>query len=57
MPRADVIDLLKEDGVTAADPITWGVVIGTLAIAGLLASWWPARSAMRVNAVELLREE
>ena len=46
-----------EYGVTASDPVTWIVVIGTLGLAGLLASWWPARSAMRVNPVELLRED
>jgi ABC-type antimicrobial peptide transport system permease subunit len=46
-----------EYGVTASDPITWTVVIGTLGLAGFTASWWPARSAMRVNPLELLREE
>ncbi len=44
-------------GVTTADPMTWSAVIGALALAGLLACWWPARSAMHVNPVELLREE
>jgi predicted permease len=44
-------------GVTAADPVTWVFVVGTLACGGLAASWWPARFAMRVNPVELLREE
>ncbi len=44
-------------GVTAADPVTWATVLGALGLAGLIAGWWPARSAMRVNPLELLREE
>jgi ABC-type lipoprotein release transport system permease subunit len=44
-------------GVTVSDPVSWAVVFVALAIAALLACWRPARAAMRVNPVELLKEE
>jgi predicted permease len=44
-------------GVSLDDPVTWVPVIGALAAAILLASWRPARAAMRVDPVDLLREE
>ena len=44
-------------GVTAADPAAWAGVIGTIAVASLAAAWRPARQAMRVDPVKLLREE
>jgi hypothetical protein len=44
-------------GVTMNDPTTWGIVIGLLATTTVGASWRPARHAMLVDPVLLLREE
>jgi hypothetical protein len=44
-------------GVTAADPITWTGVVGVIALTSVAAAWRPARRAMRVDPVQLLREE
>jgi putative ABC transport system permease protein len=44
-------------GVTAADPVTWIAALGVIALTSLGASWRPARQAMRVDPVKLLREE
>ena len=44
-------------GITAADPVTWVVVLGLMSLTSLLAAWRPARQAMRVDPVRLLREE
>jgi len=44
-------------GVTAADPITWAGVVGVIALTSIAAAWRPARQAMRVDPVKLLREE
>jgi hypothetical protein len=44
-------------GVTIADPLTWTVVLGVLVATAVAASWRPAREAMRVDPVVLLREE
>jgi predicted permease len=44
-------------GVTMNDPHTWGIVIGLLASTTAAASWRPARHAMLVDPVLLLREE
>jgi putative ABC transport system permease protein len=44
-------------GVSPADPLSWAVVIGSLAIAVLFAAWRPSRAAARVASSELLRAE
>jgi len=44
-------------GITVADPVTWTVVLGVLGVTALVASWRPARQAMRADPVLLLREE
>jgi predicted permease len=46
-----------EYGVTSFDPVTYGVVMGLLATTTMVASWRPARRAMRVDPAELLRNE
>jgi putative ABC transport system permease protein len=42
-------------GVSGTDPIAYGIVIAILAGVAILASWIPARRAMRVDPVEVLR--
>jgi putative ABC transport system permease protein len=44
-------------GVSPADPLTWIVVVGSLATAVVLAAWRPSRHAARVSPSELLRSE
>jgi putative ABC transport system permease protein len=44
-------------GVAPHDPVSWSVVPGLLGLTTLLASWRPAREAMQVDPVRLLREE
>ena len=44
-------------GVTTGDPLTWTAVIGSLALLALAAGIRPAREAMRVDPVQLLRHE
>jgi putative ABC transport system permease protein len=44
-------------GVTVGDPVSWAFVIVTLGVTTLAASWRPARDAMRLDPVQLLREE
>ena len=44
-------------GVEAADPLTWTGVVLLIGATTLIAGWRPARRAMRVNPVSLLREE
>ena len=44
-------------GVTAADPLSWAAVFGTLAVSVLLAAWRPCVHAARVSPSELLRTE
>jgi putative ABC transport system permease protein len=44
-------------GVSPADPLSWAVVIGSLAAAVLVAAWRPSRHAARVSPSELLRAE
>jgi predicted permease len=44
-------------GVTIADPVTWTVVLGVLGVTTVIASWRPARQAMRADPVLLLSEE
>jgi len=43
-------------GVTFLDPVTWSLVIFTVVVVATVASWVPARSAMRVDPAEMLRE-
>jgi hypothetical protein len=44
-------------GVSPWDPATFGAVGGALVAIGLLASWPPARAALRVDPMEALRAE
>ena len=44
-------------GVQAADPLTWTGVVSLICLTTVIAAWRPARRAMRVNPVSLLREE
>jgi putative ABC transport system permease protein len=44
-------------GVTLGDPASWALVLSVLAVTTLVASWRPARHAMLVNPVLLLKEE
>jgi putative ABC transport system permease protein len=50
-----MIDLLF--GVPAADPITFGAVSALLVATSLVACYVPARRAIRVNPVDVLRHE
>jgi predicted permease len=42
-------------GVSATDPVTYASTVAALAGAALGASWWPARKAMRINAISALK--
>jgi putative ABC transport system permease protein len=44
-------------GVTITDPLTWTLVLAVLGVTTFVASWGPARHAMRADPVLLLREE
>jgi ABC-type lipoprotein release transport system permease subunit len=44
-------------GVTVSDPVSWAVVLGLLGFTTLAAAWRPAREAMRLDPVLLLKEE
>ena len=44
-------------GVSAGDPVTFGTVVVVIALAGLLASWWPARGGTRVDPIVTMRAE
>jgi putative ABC transport system permease protein len=46
-----------EYGVSGFDPVSWGVVLGALAGTTMLACWRPARTAVRVDPISLLRED
>jgi putative ABC transport system permease protein len=44
-------------GVTSADPLTYVAVVGMLLISALLASYFPARRATRIDPIVALRAE
>jgi ABC-type antimicrobial peptide transport system permease subunit len=44
-------------GVSAGDPLSLGLVIGTIGVTTLVAAWRPARAAARVDPARLLSEE
>lgn len=44
-------------GVSPADPFTYAAVVACFAVVALLASWLPARRALRIPATEALRGE
>ncbi|HEU4938569.1 MAG TPA: FtsX-like permease family protein [Vicinamibacterales bacterium] len=44
-------------GVTSSDPLSWAIVLAVVAVTTLAASWFPARSAARLDPLVLLREE
>jgi ABC-type antimicrobial peptide transport system permease subunit len=44
-------------GVTSADPLSWSIVVGSIVLVAVVASWGPARAAARVDPLVLLREE
>jgi putative ABC transport system permease protein len=51
-----VLEALLYD-VSVTDPLTFGVMIGALALVATLASWLPARRASGADPVSILREE
>lgn len=44
-------------GVSAGDPVSLGIVVGTIGLTALAAAWQPARAAGRADPGRLLREE
>jgi predicted permease len=44
-------------GVSAADALTYSVALPVLALAALMACWWPARRAVAANVLDILRAE
>jgi putative ABC transport system permease protein len=44
-------------GVTPGDPITWAAVVGVITTTTMMASWRPARQAMRTDPLVLLKDE
>ena len=44
-------------GIGSDDPVIWSGVIATIVVVSIAAAWRPALSAMRVDPVQLLREE
>lgn len=43
--------------VSPLDPVTYGAVVAVFAVVALVASWMPARRAMRIDAARALRAE
>ncbi len=44
-------------GVNPVDPFTYGTVVVVFALVALVASWMPARRAMRIDVAKALRRE
>lgn len=44
-------------GVSAQDPRTFAIAVGTLIAAAGVASWWPTRRATKINPIVALRQE
>lgn len=44
-------------GVSPVDPVSFGIVIGIVLLAALVACWWPTRRALAVEPAEVLRSE
>lgn len=44
-------------GVSPADPLTYGLVVACFGVVALVASWLPARRAMRIDAIAALRSD
>jgi predicted permease len=44
-------------GITSADPASWAIVLGLIALTTMLASWGPAHAAATVDPMVLLRDE
>ena len=44
-------------GVSPGDPVTLGAVVLVLAATTIVACWWPARKAARVDPAEILRDD
>lgn len=43
--------------ISPLDPFTYGAVVAVFAVVALVASWIPARRAMRIDAAGALRAE
>jgi ABC-type antimicrobial peptide transport system permease subunit len=44
-------------GTSVVDPLTYGLVVGTLVAVGLLACWIPARHASSIDPIRALRAD
>ena len=44
-------------GVTGTDPVTYAAILALVVMAALLATWFPARRAARVDPMAVLRSE
>lgn len=54
LPASRLIETMLY-GVRATDPVAFAIVVLTLALASLLASWLPARRAARVEGMDVMR--